>query len=60
VLWLATCSEGQECLCYEGEHQPGIEECGFSGEIGLLSVDIDGNDYWSGKQLNLSTGHHDL
>jgi hypothetical protein len=23
-----------------------FEECGFSGEIGLLSIDIDGNDYW--------------
>ena len=23
-----------------------IEDCGFSGEIGLLSIDIDGNDYW--------------
>lgn len=23
-----------------------FENCGFSGEIGLLSVDIDGNDYW--------------
>ncbi|MDQ0133133.1 hypothetical protein J2T08_001034 [Neorhizobium galegae] len=23
-----------------------FEEHGFSGEIGLLSVDIDGNDYW--------------
>jgi hypothetical protein len=23
-----------------------IEEAGFSGEIGLLSIDIDGNDYW--------------
>ncbi len=23
-----------------------IEEAGFSGDIGLLSVDIDGNDYW--------------
>lgn len=23
-----------------------IQENGFSGEIGLLSVDIDGNDYW--------------
>jgi hypothetical protein len=21
-------------------------DCGFSGEIGLLSIDIDGNDYW--------------
>jgi hypothetical protein len=21
-------------------------ECGFSGEIGLLSIDIDGNEYW--------------
>jgi hypothetical protein len=23
-----------------------IEEAGFAGEIGLLSVDVDGNDYW--------------
>lgn len=23
-----------------------IESAGFSGEIGLLSIDIDGNDYW--------------
>lgn len=23
-----------------------IREAGFSGEIGLLSVDVDGNDYW--------------
>lgn len=23
-----------------------IKEAGFSGEIGLLSIDIDGNDYW--------------
>lgn len=23
-----------------------IEEAGFTGEIGLLSVDVDGNDYW--------------
>jgi hypothetical protein len=23
-----------------------IEEAGFKGEIGLLSIDVDGNDYW--------------
>lgn len=23
-----------------------IEEAGFSGDLGLLSIDIDGNDYW--------------
>lgn len=23
-----------------------IQQAGFSGEIGLLSIDIDGNDYW--------------
>lgn len=23
-----------------------ISQCGFGGEIGLLSIDIDGNDYW--------------
>jgi hypothetical protein len=25
---------------------PIIKEAGFEGEIGLLSMDIDGNDYW--------------
>lgn len=23
-----------------------ISQCGYAGEIGLLSIDIDGNDYW--------------
>jgi len=30
-----------------------IEEAGFSGEIGLLHIDIDGNDYWIWKALNI-------
>ena len=30
-----------------------IRESGFSGEIGLLSIDIDGNDYWVWEQLNV-------
>lgn len=28
---------------------------GFRGEIGLLSVDIDGNDYWVWKAINVVT-----
>ena len=30
-----------------------IEQYGFSGEIGLLSVDIDGMDYWVWKNINV-------
>jgi len=29
-----------------------IKDNGFSGEIGLLSIDLDGNDYWIWKEIN--------
>ena len=29
-----------------------ISASGFSGEIGLLSIDIDGNDYWVWEAIN--------
>jgi hypothetical protein len=30
-----------------------IEDAGFGGEIGLLSVDIDGNDYWVWEAISV-------
>jgi len=29
-----------------------ISESGFSGDLGILSIDIDGNDYWVWKEIN--------
>lgn len=29
-----------------------IQDAGFSGEVGILSVDIDGNDYWVWKAIS--------
>ena len=29
-----------------------IQEAGFSGPLGILSIDIDGNDYWVWKAIN--------
>lgn len=29
-----------------------IEQAGFSGEIGILSIDVDGNDYWIWKAID--------
>ena len=28
-----------------------LMEAGFSGEIGILSIDIDGNDYWVWERI---------
>jgi hypothetical protein len=32
-----------------------LEKAGYSGEIDLLSVDIDGNDYWVGEVMSGET-----
>jgi hypothetical protein len=33
-----------------------VEEHGFTGEVDLLSVDVDGNDYWVWQALTACTG----
>jgi hypothetical protein len=30
-----------------------IEQAGFGGKVGLLSIDIDGNDYWIWKAIDI-------
>ncbi|HEY4008878.1 MAG TPA: hypothetical protein VGM11_01920 [Acidobacteriaceae bacterium] len=30
-----------------------IEQAGFTGEVGLLSVDVDGNDYWIWEAIDV-------
>ena len=30
-----------------------IEKAGFAGEIGLLSIDVDGNDYWIWEKIDV-------
>ncbi len=30
-----------------------LGECGLQGDIGLLSIDIDGNDYWVWEAINV-------
>lgn len=30
-----------------------IESYGFAGELGILSIDIDGNDYWVWKEISV-------
>ena len=34
-----------------------IQQAGFEGEIGILSVDIDGNDYWVWKAIECVSPH---
>jgi hypothetical protein len=30
-----------------------LDDCGFRGDIGLLSIDIDGNDYWVWESIDV-------
>lgn len=41
-----------ECRFITRENINGIlEECGYGGDVGLLSIDIDGNDYWVWEKI---------
>jgi hypothetical protein len=42
-----------KCAFIDSENINGLmTDAGFQGEIGLLSIDIDGNDYWVWKAIN--------
>jgi hypothetical protein len=43
--WMYDLTEKQAFITRENINEL-IGEAGFSGEIGLLSIDVDGNDYW--------------
>jgi hypothetical protein len=43
-----------ECLFITRENiNKNLAGCGYSGDIGLLSIDIDGNDYWVWEKIDI-------
>jgi len=45
IYWRHTLTARQAFITRENINEL-LQEAGFAGEIGLLSIDIDGNDYW--------------
>jgi hypothetical protein len=41
-----------QCFITAGNIQDTIHDNGFSGNVGVLSIDIDGNDYWVWKAID--------
>lgn len=41
------------CFIDKGNINKVIYDCNFSGKIGVLSIDIDGNDYWIWESINV-------
>ena len=51
ICWARTLTALSSFVTTENINQL-ITNAGFSGPLGLLSVDIDGNDYWVWKAIN--------
>jgi hypothetical protein len=52
MYWMYDLRAGQAFITVENINEL-IRQAGFEGDIGILSIDIDGNDYWVWKAIHV-------